>query len=155
MIFNQIFISAPLIYLAYRIQLFLGIPDIRVLPTFQRIIIDVLVCILFEEVIFYYSHRMLHAKFIYKTIHKKHHEWQAPISIIAIYCHPIEHMFSNLLPIIFGLWVMRSHLFTCWLWFTIAILNTLKDHSGYHFPFFTSSEFHDYHHLKYFWMLAS
>jgi len=36
-----------------------------------------------------------------------------------------------------------------WLWFTLSILTTLSDHSGYHLPFFPSSEFHDFHHLKF------
>ena len=39
---------------------------------------------------FFYSHRALHSRGLYKTIHKTHHEWTAPISLIAIYAHPVE-----------------------------------------------------------------
>ena len=28
----------------------------------------------------------------YAAVHKLHHTWTAPISIVAIYCHPFEHL---------------------------------------------------------------
>lgn len=42
--------------------------------------------------------RFLHHRRLYKYIHKKHHEWTAPIAVTAIYCHPLEHLLSNILP---------------------------------------------------------
>ncbi|XP_054163093.1 fatty acid hydroxylase domain-containing protein 2-like isoform X2 [Oppia nitens] len=112
-------------------------------------IIELAFFVIVEEIAFYYSHRLLHNPKIYKYIHKRHHEWQTPIAITAIYCHPIEHIFSNLLPLFLGPFILGSHLSTSWAWYTLAIMNTLTDHSGYHLPLLTSPEAHDYHHLKF------
>ena len=99
-------------------------------------------------VILLFVHRLLHHPRLYKHIHKIHHEWTAPTGIISVYAHPIEHILSNLWPIWFGTFIMRSHLSVAWLWYTVAVLNTTVSHSGYHLPFFPSNESHDYHHQK-------
>lgn len=77
-----------------------------------------------------------------------HHEWTAPIAITAIYTHPVEHVLSNITPVFLGIFIMGSHVATAYLWISITIAGTLHHHSGYHLPFSTSSEFHDFHHLK-------
>ncbi|KAG5683643.1 hypothetical protein PVAND_012914 [Polypedilum vanderplanki] len=148
-IFNQIFVGVPFAIFSYYALKFRGFPEIRELPTFHWVLFELGICILVEEFGFYYSHRFLHSKHIYKRIHKKHHEWQAPVAVTAIYAHPIEHIFSNILPPFLGVFICRSHLATSWLWFTMALLSTLNAHSGYHFPFFPSPEAHDFHHFKF------
>ncbi|GAB0100901.1 Fatty acid hydroxylase domain-containing protein [Sergentomyia squamirostris] len=148
-LFNQFVVGIPMNLMAYKIMTFRGIVPNRELPTFHWVLLELAVCILIEEIGFYYSHRFLHNKYIYKYIHKQHHEWTAPISVTAVYCHPIEHIFSNLLPPFLGVLIMGSHVATAWLWFSLAILSTLNAHSGYHLPFFPSPEAHDFHHLKF------
>ncbi|KAI8034356.1 hypothetical protein M5D96_012910 [Drosophila gunungcola] len=126
---NQIFVGIPLAYASYRLMEIRGLSDIRDLPTFHWVCFELTVCILMEELGFYYSHRLLHHKHIYKYIHKQHHD--------------------NLLPPFLGVFLMGSHVATAWLWFALAILSTLNAHSGYHLPFFPSPEAHDFHHLKF------
>lgn len=92
--------------------------------------------------------RLFHHPRLYKHIHKIHHEWTAPTSIVSIYAHPLEHVVSNLLPVALGPIIMGSHLATAWLWFSLALMSTTVAHSGYHLPLFPSPEAHDYHHLK-------
>uniref|UniRef100_A0A1Q3FKA3 Putative fatty acid hydroxylase domain-containing protein 2 n=1 Tax=Culex tarsalis TaxID=7177 RepID=A0A1Q3FKA3_CULTA len=148
-VFNQIFTGLPMLLGLYWVIEPQTVAGIRTLPTFPTVVWQLAVCIVIEEFGFYYSHRLLHDGRIYKYIHKQHHEWTAPIAITAIYCHPVEHVFSNLVPPFLGIFMLGSHVAVAWLWFTLVILSTLNAHSGYHLPFFPSPEAHDFHHLKF------
>ena len=92
--------------------------------------------------------RLFHHPALYKRVHKLHHEWTAPVGVVSIYAHPLEHVVANLLPALSGPVLLGSHLCTLWLWMTVVIVSTTIDHSGYHFPLLRSPEFHDFHHLK-------
>lgn len=83
-LFNQFFIGIPLAYIGYYLKKLKGFPEnFREVPSFERVLLDLAVCILVDEIGFYYSHRLCHHSFFYKHIHKQHHEWQSPIAITA------------------------------------------------------------------------
>ncbi|XP_077999230.1 fatty acid hydroxylase domain-containing protein 2-like [Glandiceps talaboti] len=119
------------------------------IPSNSRILLDIIVAVLCDEILFYYSHRLLHHPYLYKRIHKKHHEWTAPIGLVCIYAHPVEFIASNSIPLFVGPFIMKSHLLSAWLWIGIALFATSIHHSGYHLPFTLSPEYHDFHHAKF------
>jgi fatty acid hydroxylase domain-containing protein 2 len=147
--FNGTFVTIPLhIAQCYFLTKVRSIPDIHILPDIQIVVLDLFFCVLCYEVFFYSSHRLLHHKFFYSHIHKIHHEWQASISIIALYAHPLEFVIANLMPVAAGYLILGCHIVIIWIWIVALLVSTLSDHSGYHLPFLHSAEFHDFHHLK-------
>ncbi|XP_037506714.1 fatty acid hydroxylase domain-containing protein 2 isoform X1 [Rhipicephalus sanguineus] len=148
-LFNQLVVGLPFGLVAHQLLVWRGYDRSPQLPTFHWVLFELAVCVLVEEAGFYYAHRLLHHPRLYRHIHKQHHEWTAPIAITAVYCHPLEHICSNLLPPLLGVLLLGSHPATAWLWFSVALLSSLNAHSGFHLPFFPSPEAHDYHHLKF------
>ncbi|XP_052892162.1 uncharacterized protein LOC128300218 [Anopheles moucheti] len=57
-----------------------------------------------------------------------------------MYCHPIGHIISNMIPPMIGIQLMKAHIFTTAIWFPLVIFNTIRDHCGYHLPFFPCSD---------------
>uniref|UniRef100_A0A8C3F3L5 Fatty acid hydroxylase domain containing 2 n=2 Tax=Chrysemys picta bellii TaxID=8478 RepID=A0A8C3F3L5_CHRPI len=146
---NQLFISLPMMMLMLPIMKWRGQPCSKELPTFHWFLLELSIFILVEEILFYYSHRLVHHPLLYKRIHKKHHEWTAPVGVVSLYAHPVEHVFSNMLPLLVGPIILGSHVASIMVWLCLAILATSISHCGYHLPFLPSPEFHDFHHLKF------
>ncbi|KAL4660020.1 fatty acid hydroxylase domain-containing protein 2 [Arapaima gigas] len=152
---NQVFLSIPMLVVTYEVMRWRGNPCNPELPTFHWVLLELAICGLLEEIFFYYSHRqalafeLFHHPVIYKHVHKIHHEWTAPVGVVSLYAHPLEHVLSNMMPALIGPVLLGSHLATTSLWFTIALLVTTVSHCGYHLPLLPSPEFHDFHHLKF------
>ncbi|XP_043925415.1 fatty acid hydroxylase domain-containing protein 2 [Protopterus annectens] len=148
-LFNEVFISGPMVLAMYRVMQWRGNPCGTELPTFHWVLLEFSIFSIIEEILFYYSHRLFHHPSLYKHIHKKHHEWTAPVGVVSLYAHPIEHVFSNMMPSVVGPVIMGSHVATTMMWFSLALWTTTISHCGYHLPFLPSPEFHDFHHLKF------
>ncbi|KAM4620704.1 fatty acid hydroxylase domain-containing protein 2 [Polymixia lowei] len=148
-VFNQVFISGPMVVGVYYLMTWKGNPCGPELPTFHWGLVELALCAIIEEFMFYYSHRLFHHPALYKHFHKQHHEWTAPIGVVSIYAHPLEHVLSNMLPAVSGPVILGSHIATTSLWYALALVSTSISHCGYHLPFLPSPEFHDFHHLKF------
>lgn len=111
-----------------------------------------------NEIGFYTVHRILHEfPWLYKNIHKQHHQYIGTISIAAEYAALPEEIFAATLPTIgYMMWArVPFPIFAVWL--INRLIETYESHSGYCFRdtwparWFgllnaERAEFHDYHH---------
>ena len=125
-LFNQLIVNFITAYIAYQYIKLQGGVDISMdhFPTLTSFLYELVIFVIIEEIGFYYSHSLFHTPLLYKWIHKQHHDWIAPIGCACIYAHPIEHICSNLLPLVAG---MKYTLCMCimsmiWLWRYICVL---------------------------------
>jgi len=146
--FNQA-MAIPLSMINYKGWAERSNPDLKFVPDVFTTFGIMFISMFFHDLIFYHGHKLLHHRSIYKHIHKKHHEWQAPIAAAAEYAHPIEHIITGIFSVSVGLILTAAPIPVGWLWYTWIGFQVQNDHSGYHFPMMFSPEFHDYHHLKF------
>ena len=86
-IFNVVFLSFVVGSAAYFVDRYVSgeesFADIREPPSFLTFLWQFPIFQIVEEIVFYYSHLTLHHKYLYKRIHKQHHEWTAPVALAA------------------------------------------------------------------------
>lgn len=150
-LFNQLVINFIVIgFIVFLIDIFDSWDRVSLrVPSFPKFMLQLIICSILYEMVFYYNHRLLHHRLIYKHIHKMHHEWSAPIAAMSQFCHPVEHFLCSNLPTSFGILIIQPELiFT--LFFVLFITTTSTfEHCGLHLPFLESPEVHDYHHKSF------
>eukprot|EP00045_Choanoeca_perplexa_P005826 m.48754 g.48754 ORF g.48754 m.48754 type:complete len:328 (-) comp13317_c0_seq1:152-1135(-) len=89
--------------------------------------------VLINDALFYWSHRLLHHKVLYKRFHKQHHEYTGPIGIAAEYAGPLEQLLSNQFPTLIGPFVTGMHVHVWLVYLTWRLVRTYETHSGLSF----------------------
>lgn len=113
-------------------------------------------CMMFEDLTFYVSHRLLHHPRLYPSIHKIHHENKVTYSLAAMHAHPLEYVFGNIVPSMTGPFLLahRMHRASMFGWYLIRGLESLDGHCGYAFPWSPfrllpcapEGDYHYFHH---------
>ena len=111
---------------------------------------DLLKAIVYENIVEYYWHRLLHSKYLYPRFHKIHHYYKSPRPFDDLYIHPLEAcIYYCILYAPPFLFTIHVHAFATY----IAIMGVLgnMDHSGVPFtiPGVYDTEDHAMHHLKF------
>lgn len=102
----------------------------------------------------YFLHRSMHMnKWLYTTLHSRHHRLYVPYAFGALYNHPVEGFLLDTLGT--GLAYMATGMTTrqgMW-FFTFSTIKTVDDHCGYAFPWDplqhitgNNAAYHDVHH---------
>lgn len=130
--------------------------DPSLVPEWKEFLFQILVCVVVEDFMFYWSHRLLHHPALYKHFHKKHHEFKVltGCSMASEYTHPLESLLGNILPVMTGPYLLKCHHFTTCAWLVLRMFKTCDAHSGYDFKWSPFGLFyplnpairHDFHH---------
>lgn len=158
---NTLLIQIPIILLSYDLFKWTGIimgpEDI---PGPGLFLLHFFGCMLTEDVLFYWIHRTLHHKKLFRKIHYLHHQFLIPRPISAIYAHPIEFIMGNIIPVTAGamfISLMGSpvHIITVWIFVCVRLIETIDAHSGFDLPIWfpntwpfigSMAKHHDLHH---------
>lgn len=123
---------------------------------------QVLVILFFDDLYFYFYHRLLHEnKFLLAKIHSIHHKASTPFPMEYIYVHPLEWLMGSLGPFIGILVLGNVNIYSFWTYIIIRNLHEADIHSGIrsvffkYVPFVAPAEHHDLHHSKPFGNYAS
>lgn len=98
----------------------------------------------------YYSHRLLHQKWLFRRVHRHHHKFLAPTIFTMTAVHPVEFLMHQSV-LIAAAFIVPVH----WAVYVAVVLYTYLigaiDHSGvkvaWPLPLHTSNAFHDDHHV--------
>lgn len=107
-------------------------------PSAATMVWQLAVFVLIEDALFYWGHRTLHEALggmLYRNVHKVHHAFVHSVSIAATATHPVEYIFSNVVPFVAGPTLLGAHCATIYIWIVFRMGETIFHHSGYNFPF--------------------
>ncbi|KAJ2039137.1 C-4 sterol methyl oxidase [Coemansia sp. RSA 2337] len=158
---SQIFVQLPMMMFFLPAAKMAGFDCGAPFPSWVRVAFQVCVFFVIEDFYHYWAHRMFHYGFLYKRIHKVHHEHTAPFGIAAEYAHPIETAVLGqgtiAGPLLFNYFIEQVHITTMLVWIAARLWQTVEAHCGYDFPWSAShwlpiwagASHHDYHHMAF------
>jgi sterol desaturase/sphingolipid hydroxylase (fatty acid hydroxylase superfamily) len=108
--------------------------------------IDVPWCLFMNSTFFYFYHRLVHTKYLYKYIHSYHHAFRSPELYDSLIGHPLDHTCSAILQIL-PMFIYKMHLFSFLTYSSILSLMGIYDHSGIklYFSYYTTLTHHIHH----------
>lgn len=161
---NQL-VQLVMMYVSLNLTSRIGALSVRLedFPSVLAIAAQVAVAMVVEDAMFYWTHRLLHDRRVYAYVHKVHHTFYHTVCWSSEMAHPLEYIVGNLLPVLAGSLLQRSHMIVLLMFILVRVFVSVEEHCGYAFPasparvlpFGASVEGHDYHHSRNGGMFAS
>jgi len=125
------------------------------LPPWWRVLLEVLAFIVLDDFLFYWMHRTLHHRLLFKHVHAIHHKILTPWAVTGHYMHPLEYVLTGSLALA-GPMLFSSHVLTVWIWIAFRQWEAAEGHAGYDLPWSPThllpgsdgARHHDFHHAK-------
>lgn len=86
-----------------------------------------------DDFLYYWFHRAMHTRWLYKRVHGWHHRIVTPWAVTGNYMHPIEYGLTGFVALI-GPLLVGAHVVTVWLWFAFRQWEAAEGHCGYELP---------------------
>lgn len=88
-----------------------------------------LLCIIFADISFYFTHRLMHTKFFYRW-HKQHHQFNIAYPIVALYASPVEAIICDALSVGLGPALLKLTVLELQAWMIFMAVHSLILHSS-------------------------
>ena len=157
-LFDQLVLRPPLLLLLHPLAAACGVnfaPGWDAAPSIPRAILRFALMMQIDDCLFYWAHRALHHRALYRHVHKQHHEFAHTVPLAAEWAHPLED-FCNTVATLAGPLLLRAHVTELWLYVACKLWQSVDAHSGYDLPFPLSpwaalrgmdcAPAHDFHH---------
>jgi len=112
---------------------------------------SIVLMIVLHDSYFYWTHRLMHHKLLFKRVHKTHHSFHITTPSTAFAFHPFESIISmGIIPLI--VFLIPYHQWALIIFVSIMILNNIIIHLGYRLPEYLTNGLqntavqHDLHH---------
>ncbi|MCK6544998.1 sterol desaturase family protein [Myxococcota bacterium] len=127
--------------------------EIGARPSVAVAAVQVVAFVYLDDVLFYFAHRALHTRWLFRHVHALHHQIRTPWAITGHYSHPVEYVITGSLVLV-GPALVGAHVYTLWVWIALRQWEAAEGHSGYDFPWSPTKLFpgsdgarhHDAHH---------
>ena len=144
---NQIFISLPTLYLLK--DYIYEATERSINDNISETVIKILLITNFSNLLFYVFHYLLHTRYLFNNIHYIHHEFIEPVGVAALYAHPIEHLFANVLSFLIPVILVGIKYWIMILLLSFSTLVSVLSHVQYDIYLFDQSHLIHHKYFKY------
>lgn len=125
------------------------------LPGLVETLLGVALFLVVDDTLFYFTHRLLHTRWLFRHIHSWHHRIHAPFAMTGAIMHPAEWLLISgmllVVPVLSGM-----HVYVLWLCVVLRQWGNAELHAGVEGPWSLLSRLpgaggvrhHDLHHAR-------